>query len=349
MQNSKIQPYFLLALIGGTAVLAYLIWSPFLKTFILALIFAALCGPIYERILRKMPGSPALASFLATSALITFIVAPFILISAELIVEANNLYQSISSGELALKFRPENIPLLGQFFPNLDNFSIDFNQYLRQALQWLSGNLGQIFGSLTKILLEFFIFAVSFYYLLKDGDAFKKFVVMLSPLADTDDETIISKLKSAVNSVIKGNLTIALIQGALAGVGFAIFGVPNFIFWGILAGLCALIPSIGTALVVFPAVVYLFISGDLWQALGLAGWGIVAVGLIDNFLGPKILGKNIKIHPLIILFSVLGGIAEFGPIGFILGPLIISFLFALLEIYSSSSKRSAEQITEASR
>jgi predicted PurR-regulated permease PerM len=106
--------------------------------------------------------------------------------------------------------------------------------------------------------------------------------------------------------------------------------------WGSIAAVAALIPGVGTALVVVPGVLYLFFTGSTGYAIGLLIWGLLAVGLIDNLLGPLVVNRGIKIHPFIILLSVLGGLTFFGLVGFILGPLIIAFLFALLEIYKNS-------------
>ena len=130
----------------------------------------------------------------------------------------------------------------------------------------------------------------------------------------------------------------ALIQGILTAVGFALFGVPNPTLWGSVAAIAALVPSVGTALVLFPAILFLYWSGAALSALGLLLWGATAVGLIDNFLGPKLAGRGMRLHPFLILLSILGGIALFGPIGFLLGPLVLSMLFVLLEIYSVINK-----------
>ena len=178
-----------------------------------------------------------------------------------------------------------------------------------------------------------FIFLVALYYLFKDGHKLKKAVVALSPLRDIYDETIFSKLALAINSVIRGSLTVALVQGILTAVGFAIFGVPNATLWGSVAAIAALIPGIGTALVLLPAIFYLFFNGETFFAVGLFLWGMTAVGLIDNFLGPKLVERGIRLHPFLILLSILGGISFFGPLGFLLGPLALSLFFVLLEIY----------------
>jgi predicted PurR-regulated permease PerM len=211
----------------------------------------------------------------------------------------------------------------------------NIDDYLKQGLSWLLQHLGSVFGSFVKTAASSFLFLIALYYLLKDGRKFKAVIIALSPLSDTDDETISQKLAVAIHSVMKGSLLIAFIQGVLTSVGFAIFGVPNAVLWGSVAAIAALIPGIGTALVLIPAILFLFLRGEAFSGVGLIVWGMGAVGLIDNFLGPKLVGRGTQLHPLIILLSVLGSIVFFGPIGFLLGPLIMSLLFALLDIYSS--------------
>ena len=137
----------------------------------------------------------------------------------------------------------------------------------------------------------------------------------------------------AINSIIRGTLIIAVIQGVMTGIGFAIFGVPSPTLWGSIAAIGALVPGVGTAIVFTPAILFLFFAGNTVPAIGLLVWGIVAVGLIDNFLGPVLVGRGIRIHPLFILFAVIGGIGFFGPMGFLLGPLVVSLLYGLFEIY----------------
>jgi predicted PurR-regulated permease PerM len=136
-----------------------------------------------------------------------------------------------------------------------------------------------------------------------------------------------------INGVIRGYLLIALIQGILMGLGLVIFGVPNPALWGLVAGIAALVPTIGTGLVAIPIIIYLYTTGDTASAVGFLAWATVIVGLIDNLLNPIIVGRKINIHPLVILFSVLGGIALLGPAGILVGPLIVSLLYTLGNMY----------------
>lgn len=341
MTSHKLQPYFLLVLIIGVIVLTYFIFSPFIKAFVMAAVFAVVFKSMHRRIHSALKSKEAISAFVSTLLIILVLFVPLFFLGAQLFYESKQLYVSLSSGgarDLFADAQTIILQRLQKFAPSAEISALDLDSYFRQGVRLLSQNLGILFSNLTKFLLNLLVFAITLYYLFKDGDKFKKALIMLSPLSDRDDQSILVKLERAINSVIKGNLTIALSQGIMTSVGLAIFGVPNFVLWGTMAAVSALIPTVGTSLIIVPAVVYLFIGGHVFSAIGLLAWGATAVGLIDNFLGPKLIGKNMRMHPLVVLFAVLGGLAMFGPVGFILGPLVIGFLFALLDIYTSSQK-----------
>ena len=127
---------------------------------------------------------------------------------------------------------------------------------------------------------------------------------------------------------------LALIQGTLVAFGFFIVGIERPILWGSLASVGALMPGIGTTIVTGPAIIFLFVTGEIVSAVLLLVWAALVVGLVDNFLGPYLISRQNKMHPFIILIAVLGGISAFGPIGFIVGPVIVTLFFILLEIYN---------------
>lgn len=112
-----------------------------------------------------------------------------------------------------------------------------------------------------------------------------------------------------------------------------LFAVPGAAFLGVLTAIGALVPGVGTAAVILPIVLFLFLSGNVGSGIGLLCWGIVAVGLIDNLLGPRLVGRGLRIHPFFVLVSVLGGVTIFGPFGFIIGPMVLALLFAFLDLY----------------
>ena len=338
MNAQKPQLYFLLAILAGTFVLVFLIFKPFLYALALAIVFATILQPIYQKIVGFTHGRQGLSALATILIVAVFIFVPLKFLGIQIFREAQQLYLSLidNGGKDAIISMVKNLTdSLQVYFPATQDFSVNIDQYLKQGLGWLIQHFGSVFSSFAKIMLSSFVFLIALYYFLKDGPKLKKAIIALSPLSDTDDEAIFKKLELAIGSVMKGSLLIALVQGALTAIGFAIFGIPNAVLWGTVTVIAALIPGIGTALVLIPAVLFLFFKGDVISGVGLAVWGATAVGLIDNFLGPKLIGRGMRLHPLIILLSALGGIGFFGPIGFLLGPLTISLFFALLDIYSS--------------
>ena len=338
MKNQKPQFYYLLALLAGAILIVFFIFRPFLYALIIAMVFTVVFQPIHKRVLRITREREGTAAIITAVIIAIIILVPVIFLGMQLFNEAQLLYVSITEGgrkDNLLNAASKLIIHIQRFLPAQIKFSANFNQYLKQGLDWMVRHLGDIFSNFAKIMLNFFIFLLALYYLLKDGEKLKKAFVDFSPLADTDDEKIFNIIESAINSVIKGNLTVAVIQGAMTSAGFAVFGVPNAVLWGSVTAIAALIPGVGTSLVLIPAILFLFISGRFLPGIGLLLWGAGAVGLVDNFLGPKLVGRGMRMHPFIILLSVLGGIGFFGPIGFLLGPLTMSLLFAFLEIISS--------------
>jgi predicted PurR-regulated permease PerM len=209
---------------------------------------------------------------------------------------------------------------------------------------WLVANSDTAFFKVGNVLLSFAIFLISLYYLLRDGARARKAVITLSPLSEEENTAIFERLSHAVSSVLKGNLTTAVVQGILSGIGYSIFGIPNPILWGSATALAALIPGVGTSLVFIPMIIYAFVTLPFIMAFGLTLWSVLLVGLIDNFLAPILVGKGMQLHPLLVFLSVLGGIILFGPVGILMGPLTFSFLFALLSIYSTIDKKNSELI-----
>jgi len=337
MRNQNLQYYFLLILLVAISAVVFFIFKPFIYSIILAIIFAVIFEPLHRKILGIMPKYPSFAA-LGTAVLITIIfIIPLSFLGTQIVQEAQVIYHSLVGTDTqvsVLDSYKNNLDSIKENFPIFRDTSTDLRQYLENGLAWLIKNIGSIFSNLLKIATGLFIFIIALYYILRDGQNLKKSLVFLSPLPDTDDEMIFKKLGTAINSVVRGSLIVAVIQGILVAIGFTIFGVPGAALWGTVAAIASLIPGVGTALVNIPAVAFLFFNGETLPAAGLLLWALLAVGLIDNFLGPKLIGRGTNLHPLLILLSVLGGLALFGPVGFIIGPLSLSFLFALLDIYS---------------
>jgi predicted PurR-regulated permease PerM len=217
----------------------------------------------------------------------------------------------------------------------IPDFSVDIGQYAGVFADWITGHLSTILSSVINIVTGIVLIFISLYFFLKDGKKFKDILINLSPLKDKYDDEIFIKIKQTINSTVRGVLLVAVVQGVLSGIGMWVFGIPNATLWGSISAIASLVPGLGTAVVFIPAVLYMYIAGNVPFAIGLLLWGGLIVGLVDNVLGPYLYSKGTEVHQLIMLFSVLGGLSVFGPIGFIFGPLIIGLFFALIDIYQN--------------
>lgn len=327
---------------GLMAVVSYLVWqiiSPFVSSLALSAIIVTICYPLYERVRKKMPKKNSSLAALATTFIVLFVVIiPFVFITSSLVGEAVSVYNLLNSEQTVIQEKLTHLEqAMHEYFPTME---LDVAQYLQQAAAFLTGKLGSFFAGTASTIFLFFIAMIGTYYFFKDGPKFTKKLVMASPLPDDQDEKILARLAQAVRSVATGTLLIALIQGTMTAIGLGVFGFERAVLWGTIAAFGALVPSVGTSIVIIPSVAYLILTGQYFFAVGLTIWGMTAVGLIDNLLGPYLMSRGNPIHPFMMLISVLGGIAFFGPIGFIVGPVVVSLFIVLLELYNTHINKS---------
>jgi predicted PurR-regulated permease PerM len=330
-QLSLQKPFFIFLLLGVSALMVG-IYLPFVSTLVISVALAVVMQPAYKNLTRLLRGHQTLAAFCTVVLTMLLVLAPLVFLTLQIVKESAELYQEVTrSGTpsiqaiVGLAEKP-----IRRYIPD---FSFDVRATAEFVLGWISQHLTFVFSSTIQLLVNGFIGTLALFYLLKDGSRLKRELIAISPLADEYDSAIASRMTDAINSVLKGQLLIALIQGVLSGIGFAIFGVPNPALWGSLAAICALIPGFGTSLVLVPAIIYLYFIDGFANTIGLTVWSVAIVGLIDNFLSPYLVGRGVRIHSFLVLLAVLGGISYFGTMGFILGPLILSLFFALLDIY----------------
>ncbi len=332
----KLQIYFFSVLFLAVLFLSFQILLPFLVPLSIAATLAFLFYPLNERLAKLFGGRRGPASFITLILAVLVIIIPFVFIGTTIFKEAVDFSAQLNNGgaERISASLSSISARISYYFPG---YSFNLPEYVHSGFSWLSQNIGIVFAGIAKVtiglLLNLFICLIAFYYFLKDGQKLVRAIVALSPLPDKNDYEILAKLEGTVSSVVRGSLVVAVVQGILAWFGFTIFGVPNPALFGSFTAIAALVPGVGTAAVVTPAVIYLFVTGSTGQAIGLLIWGITAIGLIDNILGPALMRRGIKVHPFLILLSVVGGLGFFGPVGFLLGPVILSLLFAMIEIY----------------
>lgn len=322
---------FLIAIVFGVL----LLW-PFIVVIILSAALAVVFYPVHRWFMRKITkGNAWVAALLTIVTFLVLVCGPLSLIGSSVFHQAQNIYLSLAEQTSTSVLLDRLNGTIERYFPWSDFRIEDKALGLVSAVTSRLGDIVTfVFGTLFSLLLAI----LAMFYFLKDGPRWRASIVKNSPLSDESMHRILSKLSQAIDGVIKGYLLIAVIQGVLLGLGLWLFGIPNPALWGVFAGVASLIPTIGTALVSVPAVIFLFSTGNTAQAIGLAIWSGFLVGVIDNLLSPVIVGRKIDIHPMFILFSVLGGIALIGPAGILIGPLLVSFIYALTSVYSSEMK-----------
>jgi predicted PurR-regulated permease PerM len=330
--RNKIEIVFFAALFGVVTVLAFFVFKPFFTTLFLAATFTIVLFPLYEKIRSALSGKESVSALLTIVVGLVFVMLPVIFLGQQAFGQAHSLYIQLANNNISefdYLARVIEKPMR-QIIPD---FSVNIDQYVEYSLGWATDNFKDVlFGTLT-LVADIFLIIIAVFFFLKDGKSIVEKLIKLSPLHDSYDIELLEKTTATITTVVKGTLLIALIQGCLAGLGLFIFGVPNAVLWGALAALCAFIPGLGTALVIVPSVIYLFVTGNTPFALGLSAWGMLLVGMIDNMLGPYFYKKGTRLHPLVVLFSVLGGISFFGPAGILLGPVIASLCLSLIHIY----------------
>lgn len=321
---------------GFMGIVAYILWemmAPFVSALALAAIIVTICYPLYERILKRTPKQNTSVAALATTLLVLLIVVfPLFFVASSLVNEAVQIYNEASTDSAGfVQTLTEAEQKIADYVPG---FEVNMTEYIRQASAWLAGNVGVIFAGTASTVFLFFIALIGSFYLFRDGREFTKKLVVISPLPDDEDELILRRMATAVRSVAMGTVLVALIQGSLAAVGLAIAGFDKYMLLGTVAAFGALIPGVGTSIVLIPSIIYLFATGSYLMGVFLTVWAALAVGLIDNLLGPYLMSRGNPLHPFMILLAVLGGIAFFGPIGFIVGPVVVSLFMVLLELYT---------------
>jgi predicted PurR-regulated permease PerM len=340
MKNERLQIIFFFAIFIASIILMLTLAYPFIGAMVISLTLAISFRRLFRKFVKKFGGRRGLAATMTILIIIIVVIIPLSLIGTKVFQEISNVYLSYSADNINggfLSQLPQTTNAwLAKYFPGVN---LDLQVYIQRGAGWLFSNLNNIFSSALKMIFNLFIIFITLFYLFKDGHKLRQLILRFSPLGNQESMIVTNQLELTINSVVKGTIVIAVVQGLLAGVGFALFGISEPILWAILTTIASILPGLGTSLVFLPLVIYLAATGTYGSAIGLALWGLVIVGLVDNFLRPFLLERDIKIHPLLIFLSVLGGLSIFGALGFILGPLILSTTFSLSHIYQENKTK----------
>jgi predicted PurR-regulated permease PerM len=336
--------YFFAAFAVFVLAVFLLILKPFFTYIFLAFVLFVLFSPAYEFIEKRLRGWRAVSSLVTCLLIIAIIFLPFLVFTGVLATSAYNFYQhldeSFKSGAVQhlLNFKDSPLVLkIIKYIPSLGNY--DFNagdiigKYLGTVSQFIYANAKSIVTGVSSIMVGFVFIMFITFYLFIDGRSFLEEIKQLSPLDRRYSQEIIDELFKTIKLTFKGSLVIALVQGALGATGFLLCGIDSWALWGAVMVIGSLIPVVGTALIWVPAALIQAVTGHPGAAGFIAIWGVAVIGMADNLLRPQLLKGDTNIHPLLIFFSVMGGLSCFGFLGIILGPLMLSLLVYIIAMY----------------
>ncbi len=330
------------AFLALIALLAYLVFHYFLPVFTVAGSVALLLAPFQRRTRALLGGrrnlSAALLVLLATLVILMPIVISVLLLSQQAVQFFEWLKPQLQPEALRELWRetlPQQLPFL-QGYLRFDE--AEASQAASAILERLTVGANRLLqGGLagaTLALFELLIFLMMLFFLLRDGDKLQAELRAISPLSSKQETLIFDNLAHTVRGVLQALVLVPILQGAVAGIGFLIFGVPSPILWSVTVVLAAFVPILGSPLGWVPAVAWLFFNGaPTWQWLGLLLYGIVLISGIDNVVKPLVLQGVARIHPLLAFLSLLGGLFAFGPLGFMIGPVVLSLALSAIPIY----------------
>jgi len=353
MKKEHIFLIFILLLASLSFYYLYQVLSPFLASIVWAILLAIAFYPLFLKLLHLLKKKKGLSALAMTLFVVLVIVLPTGLLMISLANEVIDFYhhldEMIKTGRLQSYLnRIGELPLLKGALERLKQY-VDLSQadpfnFLLKNVQQISAFLfnqtSNLLRSISTFIVGFFFTLLSLYYLFKDGDHLLNRLKEIVPLPAKESELIIQRFKDMVSATIYGGILIAIIQGILGGLSFWILGLASPIFWGTAMAFLSFIPMGGTALIWIPASIFLFIQGAFLKGIILLGLGILLIGMVDNLLRPLFVSARTNIHPLLLFFSVLGGIQAFGMIGLVAGPLIMTLSLTLIEIYVQGIKSS---------
>jgi predicted PurR-regulated permease PerM len=319
--------------------LSFMIVRPFLVAILSAAALAFIFYPVYKKIYDRLPAAwpqDVIASLLTCLLIIVIVLVPVVVITLTLASEIRSGYFFLQQLLLSPSFSFDLPPQFTSKLGDLSQFKGPVAEISGALIDWLQN----ILKAIPSLALTLFITVFSTYYFLKHAEDIFKYLQEIFPLSAGRYKQIVTRFDDLSRGVIMGQVVVGTLQGILVWLGFIAVGLPNPVLWGFLTAIVSVIPLLGAALVWFPFFVYLLIKGlylgGIWKAVFLFVYGTFVVSTIDNVLKPKIVGGHAKIHPLIVLFGILGGIPLFGLPGILIGPLILTIFDLIVEIYKEA-------------
>ena len=346
MVRKRVTVGFLFALAALSLYFCYLLFQPFLKPLLSAVVIAVVFFPLHIHI-QRMVRNTSLAAFLSTTIVLLLIIVPAIAVLLAIKSEIADLYSLIDqkqaeSGGLSpyvSKLLEKPIEWIGRY---VDLSQIDVRGSLLGRLRELSAFIvaegWMLVGGVTNFIVNAVITLFTLFFLFREGRSMRRRMVAILPLSAEQVEKLFSGVENTIIGTVYGGLVVAAVQGTLVGLALWVLGIPSPVLWGVVASFFALLPLVGTAAVWLPASLYLLATGSWVKALILAVWGMFIVGTIDNVLRPYLISGRVQMHTLLIFFAVFGGVNVFGFLGLFIGPVILAVTITILSLLRDEGK-----------
>jgi len=340
MQTSTASKAFLLLLVTAITLTFLSMIKAFIMAVLLAGIFSSMAQPVYQRFTRWFGGRRSVGSIVTLIMIVLVIILPLGFLLGLVTAEAIKVGEAVSPWVQDKLQNPDEMIVWLQSLPYYDKIATYEDDILTRAGQmvgvlskFLINNLTHATTGTVQFLFMLMIMLYSMYFFLMDGGRLIDLILYYLPLEDHEERRLLDKFSSVTRATLKGTAVIGILQGGLAGIAFAVVGIPSAIFWATLMVILSIIPGIGTGLIWVPAAVILIAGGSLAKGIGLAVFCVLIVGSIDNVVRPRLVGKDTQMPDLLILLGTMGGIMMFGVLGLILGPIVAALFVTIWEIY----------------
>ena len=345
-----------LAVLAVTAIALYLCWlmlRPFIGVLEWAIVLVIIFYPVHRRLAVRIR-RPGLAALVSCLLVVLVVVLPLIVITIAVAEELAKVMPNLPS-QLA-QLTTTQPPLFGKMSAWVQNrFGVstlglqDF--VMAQVRRWseiLVGASFNLMGNIIGTIVKSFFVVFTMYYLFRDGERIVSALPSVLPLRPLQSEAIIVRTEQVVSASVYGVVTIAALQGVLGGLAFWALGIPSPMLWAVLMTFICMIPVLGSFLVWLPLSIYLIVKGHWTKAVLLIVWGALVISMVDNFLRPRLIRNQTKLHELFVFFSVLGGISVFGLLGIVLGPVVLAITLGLLQTFRFHDAYDAEPLPRIS-
>ena len=337
--------FFLWLLVVVSLLFAWIMW-PFSAAILWAVVFAILFMRLNRRLTARMGGRRTWASLVTLVLVLVAVILPLMIVASMLVQEASGTYERMRSREIDFgQYARQIYDALPSWITSvLDRFGLGDFAAIQERVSTgvaaggkaIAGHVLSFGQSTLEFIVSFFVMLYILFFLLRDGDELMRRVREAIPLAPERREALLTKFGLVVRASVKGNVVVAIVQGALGGLIFWIMGIHGVLLWSVVMAILSLLPAVGTALVWGPVALYFLATGAVVKGVVLIAYGVLVIGLVDNVLRPLLVGKDTRIPDYVILVATLGGIAVFGVNGFIIGPVIAALFLAAWDLFIES-------------